>query len=124
MDAFWGELLRYSPAILAGALALVVSLLGLKRKKGVTAADTTSAVARIVEVLPSLIRLTEITNANKSGEEKKAFLMDYLKGLFSIMGSTLDDATSTYLSGLIDNTVSLTKVMHTESEEITVEKDF
>ena len=125
MDAFWVELLRYSPAILAGVLALVVALMGLNRKKGaVTTADTTTALSRVIEMLPSLIRLTEITNANRSGEEKKAFLMDYLKSLFSIMGGSLDESTTAYLSGLIDNTVGLTKAMHTESEVFTIEKDF
>lgn len=113
MKEFFIELLRYLPAILGAAATVAATFIGIKNK-GTNKGVFLNAVNTITKILPELINFSEILNEGKPGEEKKAFLMNFIQDLFLTMGTVADESTLEQFSAIIDNTVKLTKQIHTE----------
>ena len=113
MKEFFIELLRYLPAILGAAATVAATIIGVKNK-GTSKGVFLNAVNTITKILPELINFSEIMNEGKPGEEKKAFLMNFIQELFATMGTVADDSTMLQFSAIIDNTIKLSKQIHTE----------
>ena len=115
-------LIHIIPALIGAAVTAVVTIITMRRKGKKPAA--TDILENVITMLPNLINLTELTNSSKTGDEKKAFLMDYIGGLVRIMGGTVDDNMTAFISNHIDNIIALTKQMHMESEDNTINENF
>lgn len=111
------------PALVGAVATVIVTVLSVKNK-GVKGVNLNNVVNNLLQMLPNLINLTELTNSQKTGVEKKAFLMNYISGLISIMGAKVDDNTMEYISHHIDNIITLTKQMHTEGVTNDLDENF
>ena len=117
-------LTAYLPLILSTVTAValgVVSIVKLvvAKRTGVDSVESkalttiTDGLTKVYKQLPNLIAFSETANAGSSGEEKKEFVIEYIKQMFAMLNIELDEASLTAISTAIDDIVKVTKKMHT-----------